>query len=64
MKSVTYYFDKDKYGVLLCKNDRTRGNIITDTTTGEAIGKFVEMLIDTIDRMQDNETLILTVTKA
>ena len=63
MKSVTYYIDKDKYGVMLCKTDRTNGNIISDTTKGEALGQLFAMFVNELDRMPNNTSIGITITR-
>lgn len=63
MKSVNYYIDKDEYGFMLCKADRTNGNIITDTSKGDAIGQLFAMFVNELDRMPNNASLGITITR-
>ena len=61
-KTITYYFDKSSHIVSLHKHDRTYANELA-TGLGESIGMFVTMLTNEIDRMPNNCTISITVSK-
>lgn len=61
-KIITYYFDKSSHIVSLHKHDRTCANEIAKGF-GESIGMFVTMLTNEIDRLPNNGTISITVSK-
>lgn len=61
MKKKTFYFDNDNGYIMLFGHDRTQKNLLADTK-GEAVGCFVEMLINTLDRLPNGATLEIIAT--
>lgn len=62
MRSMTYYFDKADGVVSLHKYDRTTSNQLAEGL-GDSIGMFTAMLTNEIDRMPNNETISITITR-
>lgn len=61
-KTKTFYFDKVSNVVSLHQHDRTCANQLAESF-GESIGMFVTMLTNEIDRMPNNGTISITVSK-
>ena len=61
-KTKTFYFDKPSNVVSLHQHDRTCANQLAEGF-GESIGMFVTMLTNEIDRMPNNGTISITVSK-
>ena len=61
-KTTTFYFDKGSNVVSLHKHDRTYANQLAQGL-GESVGMFVTMLTNEIDRMPNNCTISITVSK-
>jgi hypothetical protein len=61
-KTITYYFDKASSIVSLHKHDRTCANQLAEGF-GESVGMFTAMLTNEIDRMPNNGTISITISK-
>lgn len=58
----TFYFDNFDNVVELHRHDRTVANRMADDK-GQAVGTFIALLLNEVDRLRNGEALSVTITK-
>lgn len=61
-RSATYHLDNFDGCIFMFRYDRTNCNKMADNK-GDAIGKLMAMIVNELERLPNNESLSITITK-
>lgn len=61
-RTKTFYFDNFDNCIELHRRDRTTANRLADNK-GQALGAFIALLVNELDRLRNGEALSVTITK-
>lgn len=61
-RSATYYLDNDDGCIFMFRYDRTSCNEMANNK-GEAVGKLMAMIVNELERLPNNESISITISK-